>query len=373
MRLSGSCGIATLTIVLSFSALALPARAQDLIYGGDARAYSMGGAGLALMHGSSSRPNPASLAFETKTAQPTFPTLGFRSTAGVSKDTSGGFLVNGLKNSDATALARDFGGQDSEFGVNGALGFRYANFEIGASAIGVGRLQPNPSLQLWVNTGQRNFNALPADAKGDIYAAGYYNIPSVAYGQAIPVPGIATHQVGVGIRVKAMTGVYTHYIADQRALLGLDPSKLAPEMNGEKTLTKKGIGADLGVLIAPKRGVGFSGAVVIANAIHPNFSFDGTDRDGNSTRVNLLKTTVGAGVGYQSKFGTTVVADMVDLTGETGTAQFRAGIEQRIWGQIYLRGGYNSVTGTTYGASAYGLDIAIGKRVPLEVLKTINF
>lgn len=353
--------------------LAAPCRAQDFIYGGDARAFSMGGSGVALMQSRSSRPNPATLAFERKNADPTFPTLGFRASGPISRDAGGGFLVNGLENKDATAIARDYGTGDSDFGVTGGLAFRYGQVELGASAVGLGRLQPNAALRKWSQTSKGDFESLPANAKADIYAGGYYNVPTISYGQSIPTTNLKDYQVGVGVRMKYMTGMYTHYVPGQRALLGLDPAALAPEMEGKERITKTGIGADLGIMIRPRKGEGISGALVIANAVRPNFAFDGTDRDGNPTRVNLIRTTFTAGIGYQNKYGTTAAVDVVDFTGAAGKAELRAGVEQRVWGPIYVRGGYNSTTGGTAGVSFYGLDIAVSQRMPLEVVKTVSF
>jgi hypothetical protein len=321
----------------------------------------------------SSRPNPATLAFERNVADPTFPTLGFRASGPISRDAGGGFLVNGLKNEDASAIAREFGEGDSRFGVTGGLAFRFGRVELGASAVGLGLLEPNAALRTWSQSRKGDYNSLPVDAKADVYAGGYYNVPTIAYGQTVPTRNLKDYQVGVGLRLKYMTAVYSHHVPDQRALLGLDPAPLAPEMNGQSRLTRNGVGADLGVMIRPRKGEGFSGALVVANALRPNFAFDSTDRDGNRRRVDLIRTTFTAGLGYQNKYGTTVAVDIVDFTGATGRAELRAGVEQRVWGPLFLRGGFNSTTGLTYGASFYGLDIAVSQRMPLEVVKTISF
>ena len=116
----------------------------------------------------------------------------------------------------------------------------------------------------------------------------------------------------------------------------------------------------------------FSYAAVIANAIKPNFNFDGTDRNGNQTKFKLLATTITTGLAYQ-KNGATFAADLSDITRGAGDTQLRLGVEQKLIGNIYLRGGYNSTNGFVYGAGLFGFDIAVGKNQPLELVKTLNF
>ncbi|GAB4455828.1 MAG: hypothetical protein OHK0029_12580 [Armatimonadaceae bacterium] len=363
-----------LSLASVFAGTATPVFAQqDFIFGGDARLFAMGGAGLALMQTRSSRPNPATLAFERRIPDPTFPTLGFRTSEGMNQDRAGGYLVAGAKPKDAASLARDFGSNDSVFGLSGATAFRYGSLEIGASVIARGTLEPNAALQDWVRNGNRIYESLSPDARGDVFTVGYYNLPSIAYGQMIPAPKQQSHQVGVGVRLKYMNAFYSHYVADQSALLGLTPANLAPEMNGQERLERTGLGMDFGVMIQPRKRSGFSAAFVVSNLVKPNFAFEGTDRNGNPFRVDPLATTYHAGLGYTSSFGTRVALDVADISGAAGQRQFRAGIEQRVWGPIYARGGYNSVTGATYGLGFFGLDVAFGNQIPLEVTQTLRF
>jgi hypothetical protein len=361
------------------------AHAQDFTYGGDARAFGMGGAGLALMHPQSGRANPASLAFENDQMAPTFPALGLRSQGPLSRDNASGYLsglTGNLKSRDAAGLSWRNGSRDSEFGLNAVAGFRMGRMEIGTYAVAQGRLQPNGALRQWASNTPEQWDKLPADAKSDVYAAGYYTLPSVAYGQAFRLKRTkrdifkpdTTPMAGIGLRVKSMKAAYSHFIADKPALMGLADSQLASEMNNNQTLHRQGIGADLGLMVRSDNGNGLSGGLVIANLVKPNFQFNTTDRRGNTGRVDLLPTTLSAGVGYQNfKRGTVLAADYIDVTGTGGRADLRLGGEQRLMRSLSVRAGYSSMNGVTYGVNFFGVDAAFGGKLPLEVVRTFRF
>jgi hypothetical protein len=345
---------------------------DDFTYGGAARAFAMGGAGLALMpEVGGVRANPASLAFEKRDINLIWPSLGYRALGGVSLNNAAEYLLTGQDLPQAADLARRFAKKDSEFGINANAGIRLGKFEVTGYAVGTGRLQPNDSLRNWANT-NGNYNELPADGRADILAAGYYSLPSIAGALTLPAKKDSQHNYAVGLRVKYINAMYTHYIADQQALQGSADVLFAPEMGGKETLWKKGVGADLGFMMRPRKGDGISAALMIANALKPNIKFSGTDRNGLPKRYDLLVTTLSAGAGFQKR-GTTLAADLVDLTGAGGDAQFRAGAEQKIVKGFALRGGYSSGGGFTYGGSLFGFDVALGKAQPLEVVRTINF
>jgi hypothetical protein len=365
----------SLSSAILLSALISPSahaqQSRDFTYGGDARSYAMGGAGLALYQMRSLRLNPAMLAFDRRDIEPTFPALGIRATDGVGIDSAGGFLINGIKNEDALALVREFSARDSQFGMNGAVGFRVRNFEISANLIAAGRLQPNDSLKAWSQNTPGQYESLPKDVRGDVITSGYYNLPAFSYGMRVPGKN-KFGPVGVGVRMKYMTGFYSHYVSDYDSILGLKDAPVAPEMNGQDRLTRTGLGMDFGVMAFPNKAKGVALALVAANLINPRFTFDGTDRNGNPTRVDLVKTTFSAGIAYERR-GTAFALDFADMTGATGPMQVRVGAEQRVWGNIYVRGGYSSGTGPTVGFSLFGVDAAYSKRLPLEVVKTVSF
>ena len=357
------------------------ARAQNYTIGGDARAFAMGGAGVALtqQRGTGGRTNPASLAYENKDVLPTFPSVSVRSNGPANVNVASTYLLNGTKASDATSIARQYGSSDSTFGVNGYAALRVGRFEISGAGVGVGHLYPNAALQNWVKNGNNILNNLDPTSRADFYAAGYYNLPAVAFAGTLPAKRTTTAIYGVGLRVKAMTGLYSHRIVDYNGLVGTTNGTLAPEMNGKNQLRKSGTGADLGFLVRPRSGAGFSGGLVLANIVHPSFVFESKDVAGNTvSRFDIVKASTSAGVGYQTGKGFTAAADLVNIGDKkvndlTGGQQFRFGVEQVLFHTIAVRGGYNQVSGVTYGGSLFGLDFAFGKKVPLEVVKTINF
>lgn len=359
---------------------ALPAVANDLTFGGDARAFAMGGAGIASLAGNSvsgmgTRNNPASLAFAKGLMRFHFPSLGARADGAISLDKAANYLLTNGSGADASDLARRFASEDSSFGLNGSLGLRIGPVEILASGVGQGYVLPNASLQTWGKNG--GTGGVPSDARADVLATAVYSLPQIGFAtQLKPASGGENFTVAVGARVKYMTAVYAHYYGEKTTLDSGSDAFLAPEMNGKNTLNKQGVGADLGIMLESKKLLGLSGGLVVANAVKPDFTFTGqfgaNASGGGGTRTyNLLATTATAGVGFQ-KGGMTAVADWVDITGSVGKAELRAGVEQRL-GPVALRAGYNSANGYTYGLGIGGFDIALGNRQPLEIVRTLKF
>ena len=369
------------SLALGLAALmALPATAQDITFGGDARAFAMGGAGIASLAGNSisgmgSRNNPASLAFAKGLMRFHFPNIGARADGAISVTKAADYLINSGSGGDATNLAKRFASEDSRFGLNGSVGLRVGPVEVLASGVAQGYILPNAALQAWGKSG--GTGSVPSNSQADVLASAVYSLPQIGFASQLKSgTGGENFTVAVGARIKYMNAVYAHYFADKAALDGGTDALKAPEMGGKDTLTKQGVGADLGIMLESKKLLGFSGGLVIANAIKPNFTFTGqfgaNANGGGGTRTyDLLATTATAGVGFQ-KGGMTAVADLVDITQSIGKAELRAGVEQKL-GPIALRAGYNSATGYTYGLGLGGFDIALGKRQPLEVVRTLRF
>jgi hypothetical protein len=376
MGFSARLGLIAGTVVFA----ALPVAANDITFGGDARAFAMGGAGIASLAGSGvngmgARSNPAALAFAKGLMRFHFPNLGARADGAISLDKAANYLLTSGSGADATDLARRFASEDSSFGLNGSLGLRIGPVEILASGVAQGYILPNASLQTWGKNGATG--GVPADARADILATAVYSLPQIGFATSLKQgSGGENFTIAVGARVKYMNAVYAHYYGEKATLDSGSDAFKAPEMNGKDTLTKQGIGADLGIMLESKKLLGFSGGLVVANAIKPDFTFTGqfgTNASGGAgTRTyKLLATTATAGVGFQ-KGGMTAVADWVDITEAIGKAQLRAGVEQRLGG-IAFRAGYNSALGYTYGLGLGGFDIALGKHQPLEIVRTLRF
>jgi hypothetical protein len=370
-----------ITLTIGLLALAtLPAAANDITFGGDARAFAMGGAGIASLAGNSisgmgSRNNPASLAFAKGLMRFHFPNIGARADGAISVTKALDYLASNGSGTDATDLARRFASESSSFGFNGSLGLRVGPLEVLASGVAQGHLLPNTALQNWGKAG--GTGSVPNDARADILATAVYSLPQIGVASKISSgSGGENFNIAVGARIKYMNAVYAHYYAEKANLDSGSDALRAPEMGGKDTLTKQGVGADLGIMLESKKLLGFSGGLVIANAIKPNFVFNGefgaNASGGGGTRTyNLLATTATAGVGFQ-KGGMTAVADIVDITQAIGKTELRAGIEQKL-GPIALRAGYNSANGYTYGLGLGGFDIALGNRQPLEIVRTLRF
>jgi hypothetical protein len=147
------------SLALGFAALmALPATAQDITFGGDARAFAMGGAGIASLAGNSisgmgSRNNPASLAFAKGLMRFHFPNIGARADGAISVTKAADYLISSGSGADATDLARRFASEDSRFGLNGSVGLRVGPVEVLASGVAQGYILPNATLQNWGKSG----------------------------------------------------------------------------------------------------------------------------------------------------------------------------------------------------------------------------
>lgn len=361
---------------LAFGALTLSpaARADDTAYGGDSRTLGMGGAGIALqpdVNGGEGRVNPASLAFERGGVSLSGPGLGFRANQ-VDVGKTAGYFLNGLSASSAADLGRSFATHDSDFGTNGNVGLRFGHLEISAGGVAIGRITPNTALSTWAQAGRTDYSTLPFDAAAHVYGAGIVNLPAVSYAFRIPQAKPGAFDLGMGVRLKYMEAVYSHYVADSDTIKGYFDATPAVEMGGKKSLTQQGVGMDFGLTLHPRGRSPFSAALVATNVLGPRFSFAGTDRDGHKVNFNLLATALTAGVGYQRK-GTTFAADIADIGASANSTQLRLGAEQRLFRNVFLRSGYCSGTGFTAGVGIAGFSFAYGKHMPLQITRTLNF
>jgi hypothetical protein len=361
--------------VAVLSLASYPAQAQlDTTAGGDARAFAMGGAGIALLQAQNgNRINPATLAFEEQPYSFYFPTFALRASNAISSGRGYQFLFHGQRPRDTVGIALDSEDGDGDFGVNSSLSFRVGQIEVGGFAVGRGRAQPNAQFIEWAMTARNQ--PPPEGIRSDVLATGYYTLPTVT--SAIKIPkrrGLkASHHYAIGARLKYMRASYLHYIVDRAAVLNPNNVQLASEMNGRDKLTKSGFGMDIGIHMLPKNENGsISAALVIANVINPGFTFQGTDRNDLPVAYNVLKTTATAGVGYRIGL-TTLAGDLVDLTASAGNRQLRFGAEQIVYPFVAVRAGYNTGTGFSYGLGLFGFDLAFGKRQPLEIVRTVNF
>jgi hypothetical protein len=362
------------------------ANAQDYTLGANARTFAMGGAGIALTHlnGTSGRANPASLAYERNNVLPTFPSIAMRSDGPTSSNAGSSYLLNGTREGDSISLAGQFGSAASDAAINGYAALRFGKFEVSSNAVGIVHVRPNAEWENWVANGHNLINNLAVTAKTDVYAGGYYTMPGVAFANTLPNGLVGKKDtLAIGLRFKEVVGLYSHRIVQS----GLDSSgnrsqiygTPAPEMGGASQLKANGFGADFGLLIRPRNTTGLSFGLVAGNFVKPKISFQSTDAvTGNTSRFDLIQSTISGGLAYESPFGLALVGDLVnigsgrDLEGNA-TQDLRLGAEQKLFHTVSLRGGYSQLNGTTYGLGFFGLDIAFGSKVPLEVVRTLNF
>jgi hypothetical protein len=314
------------------------AGADDLTIGGDARAFAMGGAGIATSGTAdgATRNNVASLAFDKGNVRVYAPNLGIRAQGAVRQQRGLDYLLGLGSLGQAAKLVRDYGNRDSTFAVNASAGVRVGHLEILTNAVGTGTTKASGS-----NT--------------DVTVDGVYNFPSIGF--AAVVPGQKGRmQLAVGGRVKYANVVHSRLIVDSNG-----NATPAPEMNGRETDTKQGIAGDLGLMLKERDGGPLSLGLAVTNAIKPKAPVGGA----------TFLTTASLGAGYVKK-NVTVAVDLVDLTRTAGDTQLRAGAEVKA-GPLPLRAGYSSLTGVTYGTRLFGVDLAFSRKQPLEIGSSIRF
>ncbi|MBC8142945.1 MAG: conjugal transfer protein TraF [Armatimonadetes bacterium] len=363
------------------------AQNYDYTFGSDARAFAMGGAGLATTRTRNTNIqsfNPAALAFAPRGFSLYAPSFSFRADGAVSTGKAYSYLLDGADLGDTADLVRRFSEEDSVFGANSNIGFRYGAFELQVGAVAKARLLPNNLLTNWAQTGA-NLGNVPANGQADLLAAGYLTLPSLAYAIKLPMGAkkdepTKGYDVSVGLRARFLQTYYTRYLVNQNAVLGNVDAIRAPELGGSDYLKDSGLAADIGFLFRPRAGKGVNAALVVSNFVKPGSSYRALNasipnyngRVGNGTEFDLLQTTLSAGAAYESG-GLTLAADLMDVTSATRPVDLRFGAEQRIGRFFAARGGYSSNTGITFGAGLFGIDVAFGERLPLELNKTIRF
>jgi hypothetical protein len=352
-------------------ASAVSAQGESVTFGADARALGMGGAGIAA--GFLNRYNPGNLAFNRRFAFQ-LPSVAVRANGAlgdVSNFDSVGKFVDGSgsdRNQAALDVARNFGSRNSDFGLNLGAMLRVGPAELQLGAVAYGKITPNDTLKAWANSG--SVGDVPVGASADLSAVAVA-MPSVGFGFRLPLKelplmgALRSTEIGIGVRAKYVSGVYSRYVASVPNLATGLVANPGSELGGSDTVEKSGIGGDLGVLaVTSIEGIEYSGGVVINNFLKPNLSFPSP---GGGT-FDPLKQSVTVGVAAR-RGGLVLAGDLVDAL---GVPEARAGVEQRI-GPIFLRTGYSSSRGVSYGAGIFGFDVAFGKGQPLEIIRNVRF
>jgi len=204
----------------------------------------------------------------------------------------------------------------------------------------------------------------------------------VAYAKTLPTRSIGGDRIALGLRVKEMVGLYDHVTVtptfDPNVNHTVVTSVQGSEMSGANSLHETGIGADLGLLMRPKGATGLSFGIVAGNIVNPGIKFRSIDTAGRSNNINIVQTTLSAGLGWEAPSGLTLAADVDNVNGGNDlegnpTRDFRVGMEQRFLRGLALRGGYSKINGFSYGFGVFGVDVALGQKAPLELVRTLNF
>jgi hypothetical protein len=326
-------------LTVSLLALCGVARADDITLGGDARAFAMGGAGVATnaSGGGATRNNVASLAFDRGNVRVYTPNLGIRQKGAVKQSNGLDYLLGLGSLGQAAKLVQEFGSTDSTFALNASAGVRVGHLEILTNGVGTGRVRRS-------GTG------------AEVQIDGAYALPSIGFASVIPGQK-GRMKLAVGGRIKYANVVYSRLLVDSSG-----NATPAPEMNGRETDTRQGVAADLGLMWKEDGDGPLSLGIAVSNLIKPR---------GGNPAAGTLVTTASLGAGYVTKDATFAV-DVVDITAIAGKAQVRTGAEV-LFGPLPVRAGYSSATGFTYGTRLLGLDLAFSKRAPLEIGRTIRF
>lgn len=370
----GRIGASAVGFVVSAGALGgLTATAgrADITFGGNARSYAMGGAGIALVDHSERNTlvNPAALALYNRRVKVEFPNIGLRA-SGLPLDKAYDHIIDKPSANDAVTLARDFGQRESDYGVSLNWGVRFGHMDARATGVAQVKVIPNAALQTWAKNANGDLTQLTGLERADLIGAAIYSLPQIGVAERISPAGSPIRVEG-GFRVKLERSIYTHYLVDSNNIRNNTDASTAPELNGGTTLTKDGIGVDLGFLAHPSNHKGFSTALVITNLIEPNFRFTGTDTNGSPIKYDLQPRSVSVGSAWEG--GRVVTAfDLVDLTRAYGNVQARLGAEYTTHG-LSLQAGYASARGFTAGFGFGFLSLAFGAKAPLEITQTMRF
>lgn len=366
-------------------ALALPlanAARADVQFLGSA-STGMAGAGLALpMFWNTESANPALFSYSPKKFFFLIPNIQvFTRNISLSdlQSNLGTVSNGGLNASNLATFAHTFGDNDKQFGIAADLGIGYSGFVLGASGGALVRTHPNASLQADVKSGTAIQNYNTADAL-DGYGYGYYSI-DFAYGHEIPYSKNPDDpRLSAGLRIRAMRSYYSHQFVNGNAIIsGASTSTLAPEMNGNNTISSNGIGADAGFHAAFGTNKNYYAALQVRNFVQPKIGFNATLPQDQTTgvigetRVNPFATQYDLGVGATLSKGFNVAVDGVDLGNYGNSEELRVGADYEFAKFFSVQAGYSSRNGWAAGAGIFGFTVAISQQIPISLSYAFRF
>ena len=345
-------------LLIALVAVAVGAQAEDVRCGG-ARAFGLAGTGIALPLDvyETHTINPALLGLASKRFHFGTPYVGYhtqRISLGQVNDLIGQTSGSSVSDDEILKLARKYGRDTKELGVNAGVGLSVDGFALSGRAETLVRSIPNATLSAFLKSGDNDYLNTPIESRLDAYDLGYYE-GDAAYGYAVRLKKGDT--VSVGANVRAVTAYYAHKIADGQAIANNGDVRNGTEISSnDDFIRRSGVGVDLGGLASlhslPDAYFGFN----VRNLVEPNVTFvrSRPDTDFPLTRdLRPFRRQVGVGASYVKK-KYLVALDVVDLGNHAGVGGFRGGAEYSVNKLFAVRAGYDTRKRFTAGVSVLG-------------------
>lgn len=373
----------SLSRTLSLAALAslcavAQASGNDVRFGG-ARTFGLGGAGIALPLDvyETHRLNPALLGFAGKKFRAGVPYIGYHTdntSLGQINDLIGDVDSGGVDDDQVVKIARKYGGNTKEFGLNGGTGLTYGGFALSGRVEALVRSVPNQPFKDFLATGNDDYQDTPIDSRLDVYGLGYYE-GTASFGHEIPL-GKAKDRLSLGASLRAVTAYYAHKVADAGAIADGDGVRNGTEISSDDdVIQRSGIGVDFGgvgsIHSLPNAYFGFS----VRNAVEPDVTFSRTGPNADFPLVRDLrpfKRQVGVGAAYVKEHCLAAL-DVVDLGNHADAQAVRFGVEYGFSKLFAVRAGYDSRSKFTAGVTIYGINAAIAADGTTSIVQQIRF
>ena len=352
---------------------------NDVQFGGS-RTFGMGGAGIALPLDvyQTHRLNPALLGFAGKKLRVGVPYLGYHTdnvSLGQINDLIGDIDKGGVADDQVVKLARKYGSDIKEFGLNAGTGVSYAGFALSFRAEADVRSVPNKPFRDFLATGDDDYNNAPLNSRLDAYGIGFYET-TASYGHEIPLPK-KDDRVSLGVSIRAVSAFYAHKIADVSAIANGSGVRNGTELSDENddVIQRSALGADFGALASFAKIPNAYFGVAVRNAVEPNVTFvrTGPDADFPLRRdLRPFKRQVGIGAAYVQKRYLAAL-DVVDLGDHAGAQAVRFGAEYAFNKLFAVRAGYDTRSKFTVGVSIGGLNAALNANGTTSIVQQIRF
>lgn len=373
--------IVRLASALLLAALGAAARGQgnDVRFGG-ARTFGLAGAGIALPLDvyETHRLNPALLGFAGRKFRVGMPYVGYhtdRISVGQVNDLIGDLDKGGIEDEAAVRLARKYGSDTKEFGLNAGGGVSGYNFALSARVEALVRSVPNASLRAFLATGDDDYHNVPIDSRLDAYGLGYVE-SAASYGHEVSLGKGKGDRLSLGATVRGVTAFYAHKVADAQAIGNDGDVRNGTEISSDDDVIQRGaIGLDFGGVASlhsvPDAYFGFS----VQNALEPDITFVRTMPNTDfPLRKDLrpFRREIGIGAAYVKKHYI-VALDAVDLGNHAGGSGLRLGAEYSFTKLFAIRAGYDSHSKFVAGVCIGGINAAIAADGTTSIVSSLRF